>query len=223
MSEQTLVASMAALGADTHLLLTESKRPPPRGPLLVLEPGGGPNRNALLGEALARESPLVVRQVNALASVSWFRPQALPFQDASFDCVVLLHLISDGAQPELAEACRVLTPAGLLMLVGLNRLGWVCQVQHRGLPQNARLPGMAPLKVSRALLKLGMRSESFAGAGMLGRKASTGGTVLRVCTRVFEPLADLILICARHRDRASITPLRFSGSTGRIQSAAIRG
>ena len=48
----------------------------------------------------------------------------LPFQDGTFNMVVLHHVVADGSEPELAEAVRVLARNGVLILLGLNRMGW---------------------------------------------------------------------------------------------------
>lgn len=142
----------------------------------------------------------------------------LPFQDGSFRMVVLHHLISDGREAELSEAVRVLARDGVLILLGLNRLGWRYRTQGR----IRRLPGMAPLRVKSRLQALGMTMQGFAGAGLLGLKRPAW--MHSGLSSIGAPLADLILLQARHQESPEVTPLRFrKPRAGVVQSAAMRG
>lgn len=142
----------------------------------------------------------------------------LPFQDRSFEMVVLHHLVSDGHEPELAEAVRVLARNGVLILLGLNRMGWRFRTQDR----IRRLPGMAPLKVKTQLQQLGMTMQGFAGAGLAGMKRPAW--MHRGLTSIGAPLADILMLQARHANSPAVTPLRFRKSRPVVvQSAAIRG
>lgn len=146
------------------------------------------------------------------------RSEQLPFQDGAFHMVVLHHVIGTGAEPELAEAARVLAPNGLLLLLGLNRLGWRYRVQD-GL---VRLPGLAPLRVKARLDKLDMVLRGFAGAGLAGGQRP-------ICMNdglagLAAPFADLVLLQAHHRDSPGVTPLRFSKPRSAVvQSAPMSG
>lgn len=142
----------------------------------------------------------------------------LPFQDHAFQMVVLHHVVSEGAEPELAEAVRVLARHGVLLLVGLNRMGW----RYRTQDGIRRLPGLAPLQVRGRLEQLGMTMQGFAGAGLAGLSGPaflSGGLA-----GLAAPLADLVLLQARHRDSPAATPLRFRKSRRTVvQSAPIGG
>lgn len=137
---------------------------------------------------------------------------SLPFPDGVFHKVLLHHVISGGMEKELAEAIRVLARDGILLIMGLNRLGWRFRSQGR----LRRLPGIAPLKVKSQLVRLDMAMQGFAGAGLLGMKRpklmSSGVSGLG------SPVADLVLLQARHRDEAEMTPLSRSGV---VQSASL--
>ncbi len=142
----------------------------------------------------------------------------LPFQDRVFQTVVLHHVVSDGAEPELEEAVRVLARDGVLILLGLNRMGWRYRFQERA----GSLPGMSPLKVKVRLESLGMSMQGFAGAGLGGLQRpawmNSGFASLGA------PLADVILLQARHANHPEVTPLRFEKPRrGVVQSAAMRG
>ena len=138
----------------------------------------------------------------------------LPFQDKTFSMVVLHHVLGHGKEAELSEAVRVLARDGVLIVLGLNRLGW----RYRSQGRIRRLPGLAPLKVKFELDHLGMTMQGFAGAGLLGMSRpvfmSSGLAGLG------SPLADVILLQARHNDSPELTPLRFRESrSGVVQSA----
>jgi hypothetical protein len=128
----------------------------------------------------------------------------LPFQDNVFSMVLLHHVVSDGMESELDEAVRVLARDGVLIILGINRMGWRFRCQGRF----RRLPGIAPLKVKSRLDRLDMTMLGFAGAGLAGLKRpefmSSGLAGLG------SPIADVVLLQARHRGGPEMTPLRRS-------------
>jgi hypothetical protein len=106
----------------------------------------------------------------------------------------------------------------MLLLLGLNRFGW----RYRTQDDIRRLPGIAPLRVRSRLDQLGMTMQGFAGAGLAGRTrpAFLEGGLAGMAT----PLADLVLLQARHRDSPEVTPLRFRKTRSTVvQSAPMRG
>jgi hypothetical protein len=208
------------LGKWESLLISEAVRAPSRGPELYIGPDFGLNTP---GVSTCNRPVLVVRQSQGITSVGWFDPAQMPFQDASFNRVVLTHLIRDGGESELREACRVVTHDGTVMVLGLNRLGWVYLAQRKKNTPDMRLPGLAPLKVRRNLVEMGLRMESFSGAGIGGKSWKEGGNVAKLSRRLFTPVSDLLLLCACKADRPSMTRLRFGSSERNIQSAAMRG
>jgi len=127
----------------------------------------------------------------------------LPFQDGAFRMVVLHHVISDGRETELEEAIRVLGSSGVLIVLGLNRLGWRYRTQDR----IRQLPGIAPLKVKWRLEQLDMKMQDYAGAGLCGMKRPA--FMKSGLSSLGAPVADLVLLQARHRDSPAVTPLRF--------------
>jgi SAM-dependent methyltransferase len=142
----------------------------------------------------------------------------LPFQNGVFQMVVLHHVVSDGSEVELAEAVRVLARDGVLILLGLNRMGWRYRAQGR----IRRLPGIAPLKVKTRLQELQMMMQGFAGAGLAGMKSPAW--MHSGLSSLGAPVADLVLLQARHINSPEVTPLRFRKTrSGVVQSAAMRG
>jgi len=142
----------------------------------------------------------------------------LPFQDGVFQVVVLHHVISDGAEPELEEAVRVLARDGVLILLGLNHIGWRFRIQGSG----GRLPGMAPLRVKTQLEALQMTMQGFAGAGLFGMSRPLW--MNSGLASLGAPLADLVLLQARHENSPEVTPIQFRNSrSGVVQSAPMSG
>ncbi len=138
----------------------------------------------------------------------------LPFQDSVFRMVLLHHVISDGMESELNEAVRVLARDGVLIILGINRMGWRFRFQGRLRP----LPGIAPLKVKARLDRLEMTMQGFAGAGFFGLRRpvfmSSGIAGLG------SPMADVVLLQARHNNGPEMTPSRFRKlGSGVVQSA----
>ena len=132
--------------------------------------------------------------------------------------VVLHHVVGDGSEGELAEAVRVLGRNGVLILLGLNRMGW----RYRTQGSHRRLPGIAPFKVKDRLERLEMTMQGFAGAGIAGRRRPA--FMAQGLAGLAAPVADIVLLQARHRDSPELTPLRFrKRSSGVVQSASIGG
>ena len=146
------------------------------------------------------------------------RSSELPFQDRSFRMIVLHHLVHEGSEPELAEAVRLLAHDGVLLILGLNRLGW----RYLGQGRKGPLPGMAPLRIRDRLVDLGMKMQGFAGAGLAGR--DTPEFMARGLSSLGVPLSDVLLLQAVHQDSPDVRPLRFrKPRAGVVQSAPLQG
>ena len=143
---------------------------------------------------------------------------SLPFQDRAFSMVLLHHVIADGTEPELEEASRVLARDGVLVLLGLNRLGWRYRFQGRF----RRLPGLSPFKVKTQLERLEMNLEGCFGAGLMKRQSPVFmGNGL---SSMGLPVADVVVMRARHIKGPEVTRLRFSNPrAGVVQSASLSG
>lgn len=165
-----------------------------------------------LSISLAQSRPLAPGQKVACA------PSSLPFQDGSFCMVVLHHAISDGSEKELEEACRVTHRSGVLIVLGLNRMGW----RYRAQDSVRRLPGLAPMAVKSRLERHGMKMRGFAGAGLCGQKRPE--FMCNGLSGLGAPLADVLILQASHADSPGVTPLRFrQARRTTVQSAAMRG
>ena len=65
------------------------------------------------------------------------RIEALPFEEAAFDLVILHHLVSDGSEAFFAEAFRVLAAGGDVVISGLNSSGLRNRIVNRRQPMPA--------------------------------------------------------------------------------------
>jgi len=128
---------------------------------------------------------------------------ALPFQDAAFRTVILYQVTRDGTEHEMDEACRVLGPDGELLVLGLNRNSWNGIWRHRREP----VPGMHVASVRNSLQAHGMVIDRMLGAGLLGWPGPL--MVWKRLSGMALPLADLVVIRARHRERPAATRLRL--------------
>jgi len=136
---------------------------------------------------------------------------ALPFEDQAFDLIVLQHLISDGSEEVLAEAARVLAPAGDIIISGLNSAG----LRYHSKPQNNPYPAIRINKVYHLL-----KSQSFsinnclrAGFAGLAWPQSNSGWLSSSL-----PFADRVAIHAHHHSGPQA--LRLSGLE-KIRSATV--
>lgn len=151
------------------------------------------------------------------------RLSALPFEEASFELVVLQQLVSDGNEPVMRSALRVLAAGGDLVIIGLNSAG----LQYRFRNRQDQFPG---LRINRVIEHL--KSKSFnimqcLRMGLAGRSPPAGknrrhgggwhGLVM--------PFADHVALHGHHQsniENASI--LRFKQARRRrVSSAALDG
>jgi len=140
---------------------------------------------------------------------------ALPFQDASFQKVILYLVLKDGSEAELDEACRVLAPGGELLVLGLNRGSWSGMGRYRKGP----VPRMRVANVKRSLRVHDMEIDHVLGAGLLGRSSPLMDW--KRLSGIGLPLADLVLLRARHRGRPASTRLRMKRLPARAMPTAI--
>ncbi|MEJ8567607.1 hypothetical protein [Elongatibacter sediminis] len=169
------------------------------GRLLIRHPSVRPEREPVWGSgenAMAGPSIRLAAGMNAAAKVDRAVMECetaeLPFTDGAFRSVTLYHVLADGTEPELGEACRVLASDGDLLVVGLNHCGW------SGFDAGYRpeLPRLRPGAVRRRLLEFDVVLHARYGAGFLGRPhpADMG----RGAWRLALPAADIVLLHARH-------------------------
>jgi SAM-dependent methyltransferase len=130
--------------------------------------------------------------------------QEMPFVEHSFRQIVLWHVLDNEQQLELAEACRVLAPAGELLILGLNPWGWRarCEAQARELPR------LHAHRLVRYFPTLGLKLKEVRGAGFAG----WGSAVVHQhgLSRPMLPFTDLLVLVAEHSHPATFSPLRLN-------------
>ena len=188
-----------ALDSASQRLLADSLQGAARGnALLISHPALPlPDTSSLLSATNAFGLAIgLLKGEGQVATVIECATGALPFQDEAFRTIALYHVIADGTEPELAEACRVLAPGGELLVVGLNRNGWSANTLHRHGP----LPHIRHGSLLGSLRRMDMEMVAELGIGLLGRAKprmehnSWSGLGLT--------FADLLLLRIRHRNRA---------------------
>ena len=143
---------------------------------------------------------------------------ALPFEEASFDLVILQQLIVDGNEPVMRSALRVLAAGGDLVISGLNSAGLQYRIKNR----KDQFPG---LRINRIVEHL--KSESFnivhclrmGLAGWSRPSFNFGGRGLAM------PFADYVALHVQHQSNSkNASILRFKKTRrSRVASAALDG
>ena len=199
-----------ALQSQSQRLLTDSLQGATRGNVLFISHPAMPlpETSSLVPAtpAFGLAIGLITGEVQTMArtrAVIECATHALPFQDESFRTVALYHVIGDGTEPEFSEACRVLTPGGELVVVGLNRNSWSANILHRHGP----LPRIRHGRLLGNLRRSEMEMVAELGVGLMGR-ASPRMERYR-WTGLGLTFADLLLLRIRHRNQAIPTRLRM--------------
>ena len=194
---------------------------PPVAPSLVIfnqavpppdfELSGGYNE----GMALSLKSGLEeVRLLWGETTVGFTSSADLPIQSSSLGAVFLSHIVADGSEPELEEACRVLQPGGMLLIMGLNRYG----VRYLKDRTKSGLPGIRPLLVRERLEQNEMSVKRMLAAGFFN--SARPGRMNTGPGRALVPVSDLLLIIARKYEPRLFTPVsRRQLHTARAHSA----
>ena len=140
---------------------------------------------------------------------------ALPFEDGAFRRVILYHVTDDGEEPELQEACRVLQPGGELLIVGLNSRSWSSR-------RSARPEELPLLQVARVLSRLQEQDlfiDAKFGVGIMGK--SNPWMAWNRLSGLLLPLADIVVVRARHNGEQAATRLKLKGYRAGIMPTAI--
>lgn len=124
------------------------------------------------------------------------RIEALPFEEATFDMVILHHLVSDGSEPYVAEALRVLIEGGDVVISGLNSTG----LRNRIFNRKHELAALKLDKVCTVLKSSSFKVEQclLMGWGGFSRpapKATWHG--------VGFPFADRVILHGHHQSNAT--------------------
>jgi len=122
------------------------------------------------------------------------RIEALPFEEATFDLVILHHLISDGSEKFLAEALRVLAAGGDIVISGLNSSGLRNRVANR----KHKVPAIKMHRICKFLKSRSFNIEHCQSMGLFGLswpapRAAWHGLRL--------PFADRVVLHGHHQSK----------------------
>ena len=190
------------LRARSQSLLLDSLQGAPRGNVLTISHPAFPTPESMLLSLSKQALGLAVslcqggEQGDRNDVAVQCGTSSLPFQDEVFKTVVLFHVIADGTEPELHEACRVLTPGGDLIVVGLNRNGWCA----RNTEHPVTIPRLRHGRLLGNLRKSDMEVIAELGAGLMGRARPRMDR--NRWTGLGLTFADILLLRIRHRSRA---------------------
>jgi hypothetical protein len=146
------------------------------------------------------------------------RIAALPFEEAAFDLVILHHLVSDGTEPFLTEALRVMAAGGDIVISGLNSSGLRNRIGNR----KHLLPALKLNRICNYLKSHSFNVEQCLQMGLGGfsrpaPRATWHGLSL--------PFADRVVLHGHHQSNMKNTNiLRFKQvQPAGVASAALDG
>jgi SAM-dependent methyltransferase len=146
------------------------------------------------------------------------RIEALPFEEATFDLVLLHHLVNDGSEPFISEALRVMIAGGDIVISGLNSSGLRNRIGNR----KRRLPA---LKLDRVCQFLKSRSFNVEQCMLMGLGGFSRPAPRATWHGLGYPFADRAVIHGHHQSNIIDTNvLRFKkAKSARLSAAALDG
>jgi len=139
------------------------------------------------------------------------RVDALPFEEAAFDLVILHHLISDGREAFLSEAFRVMASGGDVVISGLNSSG----LRNRIVNRKQRMPA---LKLDRVCNLLKSQSINVELCLLMGLGGFSRPAPKPTWHGLGYPFADRVVLHGHHQSNIKNTNiLRFK----RVQPAGL--
>jgi len=120
------------------------------------------------------------------------RVAALPFETATFDLVILHHLVADGSEDCLAEALRVLVAGGDIVISGLNSSG----LRNRFANRKYRVPA---LKLDRICKYLKARSFNVEQCLLMGFGGFSRPAAKPTWHGIGLPFADRVVLHGHHQ------------------------
>ena len=120
------------------------------------------------------------------------RIEALPFEPAAFDLVILHHLVSDGTEALMAEALAVMAAGGDLVISGLNASGLRNRIGNR----KYLLPA---LKLNRVCKFLKSQSFNIENCLLMGLGGFSRPAPIATWHGLGLPFADRAVLHAHHQ------------------------
>ena len=139
----------------------------------------------------------------------------LPFEQATFDLVILHHLISDGSEAFMNEVLRVTVAGGDLVVSGLNSSG----LRNRFGNRDQRVP---PLKLNKVCSFLKSHSFEIEHCLLMGVAGLSRPSPRSTWHGIGWPCADRVVLHAHHKsniNNASVLRFKKPQSTRRASTA----
>jgi SAM-dependent methyltransferase len=146
------------------------------------------------------------------------RIDALPFEQASFDLVILHHLVSDGSETFMAEILRVMAAGGDVVISGLNSSGLRNRIA-------GRKQGLPALKLDRICSFLKSQSINVELCLLMGLGGFSRPAPKATWHGLGFPFADRVVLHGHHQSNIENTNiLRFKQvQPAGLASAALDG
>jgi SAM-dependent methyltransferase len=122
------------------------------------------------------------------------RISALPFEEAAFDLVILHHLVADGSETHLAEALRVLSAGGDIVISGLNSSG----LRNRIVNRKKQVPA---LKLTRVCKFLKSHSFNIEQCLLMGMGGFSWPAARPTWHGLAIPFADRVVVHGHHQSK----------------------
>ena len=122
------------------------------------------------------------------------RISALPFEEAAFDLVILHHLVADGSETHLAEALRVLSAGGDIVISGLNSSGLRTRIVNR----KQQVPA---LKMARVCKFLKSQSFNIEQCLLMGMGGFSWPAARPTWHGLAMPFADRVVVHGHHQSK----------------------
>jgi SAM-dependent methyltransferase len=122
------------------------------------------------------------------------RISALPFEEAAFDLVILHHLVVDGSEIHLAEALRVLSAGGDILISGFNSSGLRNRIANR----KQQMPA---LKLSRVCKFLKSQSFNIEQCLLMGMGGFLWPAAKPTWHGLAIPFADRVVVHGHHKSK----------------------
>lgn len=146
------------------------------------------------------------------------RIDALPFEEAAFDLVILHHLVNDGSEAFLPEVLRVINAGGDIVISGLNSSGWRNRIGNRK-------HELAALKLDRICKVLKSQSFNIEQCLLMGLGGFSKPAPRATWHGLGYPFADRVVLHGHHQ--SNIRNARILGfkqtKSVTVNSAALDG
>jgi hypothetical protein len=209
--DNTTARPAANLLLESLLTATLARLVPQRLLVISADPGSMP---AIDRQTSGCVATIETAGLTGMASLQC-SSELLPFEDGSFNMLIMHHILGDGGEPQLAEAQRVLTGNGQLMVIGRSRFGM------RPDNRTSDIPALDVRSVCRNLKRRAFLIRQCEGLGFRGRRVH----LQKSWQQLALPFSDLVLIRGRHtRLKPVATPLKFTQpQVAGVRSAALDG